>query len=92
MHAVQDAVGSSVEAALQQVLPALLAEVPLRESLEGALRSQLEESRREAGDAAAGALDHTDGAGFQRVRSESSRFRRASFAYSARAPVCYYTC
>ncbi len=32
-----------------------------------ALRRQLEEARLEAGEAAAGALDHTGGAGFQRV-------------------------
>ena len=37
-----------------------------------ALRQQLEEARLEAGEAAAGALDHTDSASFQRVWPETT--------------------
>jgi len=61
-----------------------------------ALRQQLEEARLEAGEEAAGALvagalDHTNGAGFQRVRSVSSGDLQGIRCWSA-SPVRSYIC
>ena len=51
------------------------------QEMAAALRAQLEEARREASEAAAGALDHANSASFQRVRTLSSALRslRCSF-------------